>query len=187
MALTKEKLPEHDARAVLAKSTIVNALYGTNVMAIVPVARKLHESLTKRMHKDLGPESLDDIACELGPRRLTSFVSKYAHFFIDSTRFPIYDSHAVRMLEYHVGRGAARDAGSRPYAHFARRYNILADSLGLAGDHRRDLDRYLWLGGIQWAIQRSKQRGVRPQVNAEVLGMFDQHGLTFLPPDCHEA
>lgn len=58
-------------------------------------------------------------------------MSKYAHFFIDDKRFPIYDSHAVRMLEYHLGRCDVKGSIKRPYESFAARYSALADAVGL--------------------------------------------------------
>jgi len=41
-------------------------------------------------------------------KRHHSFVSKFAHFFIDPERFPIMDSYPVSLLKVHLGANTFR-------------------------------------------------------------------------------
>jgi hypothetical protein len=44
-----------------------------------------------------------------------SFASKFAHFFVDTELFPIYDSFAAKMLIHHLGSARAISDGAHPY------------------------------------------------------------------------
>lgn len=115
-----------------------------------------------------------------------SFASKLCHFFISAERFPIYDSHAVRVLSMHVGRRIRRDVGTR-YADFADPFFRARDTVGC---NTRELDRYLWLRGSFDAWSKSTSKA---QVNVELKGLFvdgrSQELLRELSADtaCHGA
>ncbi len=163
LALLRQRCPGHAPEDVLGKATVVNALYGTNVFAIIPAARHLSEVLSKADLDRCGIELVDEMAAvKLLKRRFVSFASKYAHFFIDGDRFPIYDSFAVKMVSLHLGlEGVVGDGAG--YRGFCAGFNRLADRLGLTRDRRR-LDRYLWMAGIGRELRRNekgagKQRG----------------------------
>lgn len=75
--------------ATLLKSVAVNALYRTNVFAIVRVARHVESTLTERDLDIAGPDLVEELAnvplggAETKPRMRRSFAAKFAHFFID--------------------------------------------------------------------------------------------------------
>ena len=80
-------------------------------------------------------------------RKHISFASKFAHFFIDEERFPIYDSYAVKMVAYHLGeQGLVRDTDN-PYKAFVANFHQLKQVAGLECT-TRELDHYLWLAGM---------------------------------------
>lgn len=177
LALLERQLPGHGAEVCLAKATVVNTLYGTNVFAIQRVAQLISPILTDADLANAGPQLVDRMACVTPERAFVSFASKYAHFFVNRDRFPIYDSYAVKMLALHLGRQQIA-AGVGAYAGFCERYNMLAAKVGLVSNFRR-LDRYLWLAGIG----RELRRNPRALVNAEVREYFKKHPQpVFLPP-----
>ena len=95
----REKLPDFEPETCLLKSVAVNAIYGTNVLAIVRVANYVANVFGRHDHSQAGAELVREIAnVPTGkgqPSRIhTSFASKFCHFFVDSERFPIYDNAA---------------------------------------------------------------------------------------------
>lgn len=177
LALLERQLPGHGTEACLAKATVVNSLYGTNVFAIQRVAQLISPILTEANLANAGPELVDRMARVTPERTFVSFASKYAHFFVNPDRFPIYDSYAVKMLALHLGR-QPNATGVNAYAAFCGRYNTLAAKVGLTDNFRR-LDRYLWLAGIG----RELRRKPGALVNAEVREYFKNHPRpVFLPP-----
>ncbi|GHO80505.1 hypothetical protein KSD_82760 [Ktedonobacter sp. SOSP1-85] len=84
------RFPGFDMEATLLKVVVVNQLYGTNILAVTRMA----EHVTTIMLSAGGRNAFDlveQIALFSGKKHL-SFASKFAHFFIDMERFPIYDS-----------------------------------------------------------------------------------------------
>jgi hypothetical protein len=155
----------------LLKVVAINALYGTNVFALVRAARHVQRVLGSADLAKAGPalvESLADIPTTLNgkPRRYVSFASKFAHFFISAERFPIYDSYAERVLLFHLRPGAQRDR-ARPYEAFIANLERLSQTYGLKCTHR-ELDRYLWIAGLFRAYGQGERR-----LNAELLQLFD--------------
>lgn len=136
--------------ATLAKVAAVNALYYTNVFALVRVAEHFAGVLARSDLGTAGPELVDTLAAvprggtEKRSVRRLSLAAKFAHFFIDEDRFPIYDRYAVRMVAKHAGTSMTSLDGN--YAAFTAAFNALAISAGLASQRRR-LDRYLWIQG----------------------------------------
>lgn len=84
-----ENLPGFAVEATLLKVAAINQLYGTNVYAVVRMAQHVTEVLqaTSRMED---ADLVEQLAC-LDDRKHRSFASKFAHFFIDMERFPIFD------------------------------------------------------------------------------------------------
>lgn len=136
--------------ATLAKVAAVNALYYTNVFALVRVAEHSAGVLARSDLDTAGVELVDALAdvpkggTEKRKVRRLSLAAKFAHFFIDENRFPIYDKYAVRMVAKHAGTPVTRLDGN--YAAFTAAFNDLAIGAGLVTQRRR-LDRYLWIQG----------------------------------------
>lgn len=73
-----------------------------------------------------------------------SLASKFAHFYLDPRRFPIYDELARRTLAKHTGRTLT--ALEHSYAYYCETFNELAARVCQVETPRR-LDRYLWIQG----------------------------------------
>ena len=164
----KERFPEFDMDASLLKVVAINQLYGTNVYAVVRMAEHVSEVMCQSGTMD-DVELVDEIAT-LPDMKHTSFASKFAHFFIDEERFPIYDSYVVKMLAYHLGaQEFVRDAGN-PYKAFAANFHQLKQAAGLQCT-TRELDHYLWLAGMyrKWKAKPGAHIG------NEVALLFGSH------------
>ncbi len=168
----QDALPAFGPEESLLKVVAINALYGTNVFALVRAAMHVRSVLATADLATAGPElveSLADIPTTSGGRvrRYVSFASKFAHFFISPDRFPIHDSYAERMMLLHVGPSAARDPARR-YEAFVANLDTLNREHALRSTYR-ELDRYLWLAGLYRAYVEGKRA-----LNAEVLRIFEQ-------------
>jgi hypothetical protein len=92
--------PSFDTEATLLKVVAINQLYGTNIYAVIRMA----QHITEIMHiaDKLEASELVEQLASLSDRKHRSFASKFAHFFIDMERFPIYDSFAVKTVAHHL-------------------------------------------------------------------------------------
>lgn len=165
--------PSFDEASCLLKSVAVNALYGTQIRAIVRMAGHVRTVVSKTNLSAAGSELVEKIAAMPARRGETertflSFAAKFCHFFIDTDRFPIYDDAARFMLRYHLG-GAYQPSKEKLYHAFSDAFTRLRLLASL--DQGRDLDRYLWIAGMysRWLRQRTKEK---PLVNAELLTVF---------------
>lgn len=146
----KTGVKDFSPAATLAKVAAVNALYYTNVFALVRVAEHFSDVLARSNLETAGPEMVDALAdvpkggTEKKKVRRLSLAAKFAHFFIDEDRFPIYDRYAVRMVAKHAGTSLTSLDGN--YAAFTAAFNALAVGAGIVTQRRR-LDRYLWIQG----------------------------------------
>lgn len=167
-------LPGFDQGACLVKSVAVNTLYGTQILAIVPMALYVEECLRGLTLETVGPELVEKLASRtardgLKQKRFTSFAAKFCHFFIDEERFPIYDEAARVVVKLHLGMTALTDP-DHPYLAFCKNLSRLRTEARISGPGR-DLDKYLWITGmyIKWLRERSKSK---PLVNVELQGIF---------------
>lgn len=173
LALLSKQLPGFAPCEALIKITVINALYGTNVKAILPVARHVSRVLEKPESLSRGPELVEILASipqdgEKTYPRFRSFASKFACFFIDAERFPIMDSYSVRMVRFHLGKGNYAPDEDHPYLAFAVYYEGLKESTGHKTSNR-DLDHYLWLSGeyLAW------RKGPKAAINIELRATFE--------------
>ncbi|MGH2799905.1 MAG: hypothetical protein ACRDM0_20070, partial [Thermoleophilaceae bacterium] len=149
----------------------VNALYGTRVLALQRAAAHVQMVLESADLATSDPalvESLAEVPTtpDGRPRRYVSFASKFAHFFVSSERFPIYDSYADRMLLFHLGPSAERNH-ARPYEAFVRNIDTLRNECAIDCTYR-ELDRYLWVAG-QYRAWTERKRGL----NTELSRVFE--------------
>jgi len=161
----QENLPGFDIEATLLKVVAVNQLYGTNVYAVVRMA----QHVTEVMQDVGGMEDADLVErlASLNERKHRSFASKFAHFFIDMERFPIFDSYALKMVIYHLRPEGQVIDSAHPYRAFVENIHRLKCYAGLSCT-TRELDRYLWLAGLYQAWCRD----TASQINTEVAEMF---------------
>src|SRR5262249_26085043 len=102
-------------------------------------------------------------------RRVTSFAAKFCHFFIDEERFPIYDEAARETIRLHIGDQYLTDL-KQPYAAFRQNLQTLQDGLEFQAK-QRDIDRYLWLGGMHKRWNKASEKDKAP-INAELRRLF---------------
>jgi hypothetical protein len=132
LAAVRDGLPGFGPGETLAKISVVNALYATNVFALVRVAEHFATVLTRQDLRAAGPELVEVMARvpqgggEKRPIRRLSLAAKFAHFFVNEDRFPIYDRFAVRMVAHHAGVAVARLEGN--FTAFSSAFDVLAGS-----------------------------------------------------------
>jgi len=163
----RQSVPGFDPEACLLKTLAVNQLYGTNVLAIIPMSRHVYRVLLGLDLISQGIELVDKIAAftHNGVETMrTSFAAKFCHFFIDEDRFPIYDQAARLAMKLHLGTRYVNDTS---YASFCANLSILRTVAGLQGS-ARTIDRYLWIVG---SYMRWKKN---PQIGAELRRMFER-------------
>src|SRR5216683_3208459 len=176
-------LPGFDIEATLLKVAAVNQLYGTNVYAVMRMAQHVTEVMqgANRMEDaDLVKE-----LASLNSRKHLSFASKFAHFFIDMERFPIYDSYAVKMVAYHLGRHGQDRKTEYPYKAFVEDLHILRRNVQFSCS-TRELDHYLWLAGLYQVWLRNPVSPINIEVKElfKILSSVTPDELTKLRPTC---
>ncbi len=161
------RFPDFGIEAVLLKVASVNQLYGTNVYAVVRMARHIESIMCKGMRVS-DVDFVEQLASLPGWKHI-SFASKFAHFFIDKGRFPIYDSFAEDMVKFHLGRQLWYLDKEHPYRAFVQNLTLLKEQICLQGPCTYEsLDRYLWLTGLYKAYKTK----ANPQINREVEELF---------------
>ncbi|HUT59027.1 MAG TPA: hypothetical protein VNA25_14355 [Phycisphaerae bacterium] len=168
-----ERFPEFDGDSVLLKATAINALYGTNVMAIWRMADHVRKVIAETDLPSAGPQLVERLAAlpkaprQKKDRRHLSFASKFTHFFVDRDRFPMMDKYTAKMVRFHLGRRQIIRDPARPYSAFCENLKRLRSLAGLTC-FTRELDHYLWLAGLyrEWL-------GGNTKVNVEVKDLFE--------------
>src|SRR5258708_9467222 len=159
------RFPGFDIEATLLKVVTVNQLYGTNVYAVIRMAQHIAKVMSEANNME-DADLVEELASLTG-RQHRTFASKFAHFFIDMHRFPIYDSFAVKMVAYHLGRQEQVINTGHPYQAFIENIHRLKERAHLSCTSK-ELDRYLWLAGLYQEWLRSSA----PQINVEVAQLF---------------
>lgn len=165
--------PGFDREATLLKVVAINALYGTNLYALVRMAEHVSKTLKDKDLNCEGPELVERLASL--PRatetetlkRFRSFASKFAHFFIDSECFPIMDSYAIEMLTRHLGRRNMAKNPAASYLAFVDNMKQLRESACLKCSSR-ELDQYLWVAGLY----RRWKKDANGKMNREASNLF---------------
>jgi len=163
-----------DRSDVLVKAAAVDKLYSTRAGNIYWVANAITDVFSRMDESATDVELVDAISAAKrrlypGSDRCHSFASKYCHFFVSTSRFPIFDSFALAAVNNVLGgrqRGLARDRSA--YGDFFERIARLREHHLACDASVRELDRYLWLWG-QWLAQSGKTRRV---VNSDVYTLF---------------
>ena len=154
---------------ILVKATSLNTLYGTYIMAIQKVAKHLYDYLIE-LRTGISAQFIDDklSKVQMGKKiwRLTSFTSKYCHFFIDENRFPMYDEFAAIAIVRHL-RLPQNKRWVGNYVEYCKNVKSLLDVSDVEVNYI-ELDRYLWLAG-QWLAWSEEK-----DVNLEVKSLFEQ-------------
>lgn len=176
--------PDFDLRLTLLKVAAVNALYATNVYAVARMAEHVEKLMQARGSFSPDANLVERLASPAGlKQKFYSFASKFAHFFIDAERFPIYDYYAGAMVTYHLGKAGHLNEKDHRYRLFAANFVRLKESVSFPVT-TRELDRYLWL-----AVQYRSWKGLSPWrrpytgINSELRRLFEastEHVRTLL-------
>lgn len=164
--LLAQSVPGFDLSACLIKAAAINQLYGTNVYALTRVGAHV-AGVMATPDGDQLVERLAAVSSEGRVRRHLSFASKFAHFFVDKDRFPIFDSYAVRGLRHHLDGTRLPYDDPPAYADYVEALCALTALSGLECSGR-ELDRYLWLSGLY----RAWRRDAEAQINVEARDLF---------------
>jgi hypothetical protein len=162
LARVVECYPRNDELAtVLLKVTAINALYYTNVQAIVALARHIHaKSIDQRLASG-DPILVDDIACLTLTSgkcmRFYSFATKYCHWH-NPKAYPIYDQYVDWLLrrynkESRFDKFTAVDL--RHYPRFKAIVEAFREHFGLQACTFKEIDKFLWLYGKQMKLERA--------------------------------
>ncbi len=168
-----DRFPGFDFPATLLKATAVNALYGTNVLAIYRMAKHVQGVLTKA-GSGVEPWLLVERIAALPspddkPRRLClSFASKFAHFFLDAEQYPIKDWYAESTLRFHLGRGNTVNDKEHPYRAYVTNHRRVKE-LSALDPTNRELDHYLWLAGQY----RTWKKNPEARLSREIRELFE--------------
>ena len=172
----RDQVDGFDEAACVLKVVTLNDLYGTNVYTTVPLAQSMSRILAGKRRHELVSETLGSTLAVLPGgngdrvRTLTSFASKFCHFFIDEHRFPIYDEAACASIKAHLGKSALTEDGGR-YELFCAAFRQLQKPVRCT---TKTLDHYLWIAGmyLRWSSGTAKAK----YVNRELSELFDQPG-----------
>ena len=171
----RQTFPDFDTESTLLKIVTLNGLYGTNVLALIRVAGHVAHVMAEADINAAGLEIVERMAAfpadsQKGPRRLTSFASKFAHFFIDSNRFPICDSYAAAMVSHHLKGTRGTKVHTKSYLAYVKDFHALREGAGLACS-TRELDHYLWLAGVYRDFRRGNKK-----INVDVRQLIENPG-----------
>jgi len=135
-------------KAVRIKAIVLNALYGTNIIAIAQAADRVERVLSANQWtgRNLVEQLVNEIR-GVTNRSNYSFAAKYAHFFVDSS-LPILDWFAEWRLRAHLGR-KMQSQDPRRYHRFTEDIETLKRVAGL-NCNCAELDAYLWVAGEYW-------------------------------------
>jgi hypothetical protein len=161
----QDRFPGFDIDATLLKVVAVNQLYGTKVYSVVKMAHHIAEVMLEA--SQMADVCLVEELAALSGMNHISFASKFAHFFINVERFPIYDSYAVKMVAYHLGQQGQNGDTEHPYKSYVANLNKLKQCAQLSCT-TRELDHYLWLAGMY----RKWRANTGVHIGSEVSSLF---------------
>jgi len=170
LAVVARQMPGFGLPETLVKVTLVNTLYYTGVLSTPRVAVHFHRVISESDRAQWNSETVESLAAvhlnssSEKPARCISLASKFAHFFMDSRRFPIYDKYALRMLAELTGRNNKTLANA--YSDFCAAHSELCQQIGVEDVPRR-LDHYLWVQGQYEEFRTSGKAG-----SAELTRIF---------------
>jgi hypothetical protein len=157
-------LPAFHKPVVLLKVVALNGLQASGVHAVHAMAEHVVAVLGTTDPRAAAPELVDTLGwVPATNRHHTVFASKFAHFFIDQARFPIFEGYALTMLRHHLARTTLVIDNHRPYWAFVENLATLRMVSGVSAPPR-DLDVYFWIASAWLAWQRDRT----VPVNAEL-------------------
>lgn len=175
LTLLAKSVPGWDADSVLLKAAAVNQLYNARHFRFGETVEQIVQARCDgRLDPGDDPVAIVEAIAPLPVGGKTywylAFASKFAHWFINPERIPIYDSWGVKGLRHHFGRlkwGASDYGAFMGYVGELQRLRGLSCSL-------RELDWYLWLSGQLRAWQASERRE-KVSLSGKVRALFESH------------
>lgn len=166
LGVLRARFPEFSMEATLIKVVAINQLYGTQVWGVTRLAERITEFLDGREAQDI--DDLVEQLAQITDRKLHSFASKFAHFFVDAERYPIYDEYAATMVGFHLGiRGKVTNTARR-YEAFRQNLELLKWHAGISCSNAI-FDHYLWLAGLYHKWRNNHDA----KINLEVRAIFE--------------
>jgi len=166
-------LSTFDRESTLLKVLALHPIDTSKTHVGLPLAREISEFLRAVDTQRCGLQVVDDLAAVADRHGKSSydglgFASRFAHYFIDSERFPVLDAWSERALEALLGGVLLGAEGDGRYVRFACSFAHVAEPLALP--RRRRLGRWLWLAG-QYTAWRANRRTA---INRAVRDLFEQ-------------
>ncbi len=167
------KMPGFSEQAAILKIITTKSLFGGGMHTVLAMANHVERVLGSADPATSPPDLVERLSEPPSPKgqprkRHHSFASKFAHYFIDPDRYPIYDQYTTRMVAFHLGpRNRVVDEEHRYREHVAN-FRRLRGLSGYKG-RKRELDRYLWVSG-QFRQWQSKPR---TRINVELRDLFE--------------
>lgn len=165
-------LSSFDRESTLLKVLALHPIDTSKTLVGLPLAREISEFLRGVDAKCAGVELVDALAAVADRHGKSSydglgFASRFAHYFVDSERFPVLDAWSERALAALLGGDLLGAPDDGRYARFAQSFAHVAFPLAL--DRRRRLGRWLWLAGqyTAWSANR------RTAINRSVRELFE--------------
>ena len=142
---------------ILLKVIAINSLYSTQIYATRRMAEHIHRLQVDDRLQRAEARLVDEIASlKLGEKtwRFYSFASKYCSFH-NPNEYPIFDRFVQAMLvayRNHYGFAKFKVDELRQYRTFKAVMETFRDHFGLQRYSMKDLDRFLWLYGVELEI-----------------------------------
>jgi len=173
LASLQGSLSTFDGESTLLKVLALHPIDTSKTHVGFPLSREISEFLRQVDTRRCGLEIVDGLAAVADRYGKSSydglgFASRFAHYFIDSERFPVLDAWSERALQALLGGELLGAPGDSRYARFAQSFAHVAGPLAL--NRRRRLGRWLWLAGQYraWLANR------RTAIHREVRGLFEK-------------
>ena len=163
---------DSDLDTVLLKAVLLDKLYATNVtyhLDLIEVAAKIVKVWGSEGSSRQKVMKLAKVSVRNKDRYLTSFASKYVHFFYDDS-VPVYDWYAALALARHYSFPQNRiEEWRKEYEDYGAKIDTLRQKSRIYAD-AREMDHYLWLAGNWvWLQKRREKAGI----NKELRAFFD--------------
>lgn len=160
-----------DQRLTLVKATLVNSFYNAGCRDIEEVTSWIVAQKPDLLEEYRRIDSNDNIGHIDFVKRIASygrketegclvFASKFAHFFIDTGVFPIYDQYARMLTNFHINTSKGAKQPHSKYGVFYKKFfrlKQLLEQRDSVSYSTKTLDCYLWSAGqyVAW------EKGIR--------------------------
>jgi len=146
------RLPDRDIDSCFLKVVAIDGLYNTFIYDRWGMAQHL-ASVPANSYVPESPDLVERLAY-FGGKHYRSFASKYAHFFVDSERYPIWDQYVLRSLAHHRG---SRKIWPSSYDEFCK-WLLEVGQQCEEPLTCKEIDQYLWISGMYRQFKDDKKK-----------------------------